>query len=218
VTGGTDPSDDPLRVLIVDDQEISRTGTRHLLSAVADIVVLGETTGPKALAMIDELQPDVVLIDVQRADPSGIDVARRVSTSHPATRIVILSADDDDQLVRRSLEAGVAGYLLKTIPKQKLISAVRTAGMGTTVLDPGALARLTSWSNIKRVGDGHDVSVRERQIIALIGEGLSNKAIAAELGLSARTIEGHINHIYIKLGVESRTSLVRYALTHDLAP
>jgi NarL family two-component system response regulator LiaR len=206
-----------VRVLIADGQEVSRAGTRQILDTSENIRVLGETAGgDAALEMIAALHPDVALLDVQLSDRDGIDVAGQSVMEHPDTKIVILSSENDEELVRRALEAGVVGYLLKTIPREQLVSALHTAAMGTTVLDPKVSQRLARWDVVKGVREGHDLTTRERQIIAMVGEGLSNKVIAARLGLSIRTVEGHVTHIFLKLGVESRTELVRFAMRHGL--
>src|SRR3984957_5761107 len=132
-----------LRVLIVDDHEVLRTGTRQVLEASSDIVVVGEADdGKAALAMIDDLEPNVVLIDIRLPDRSGIDVARHLTMTHPTVRVVILSAYDDDEFVRAALEVGAAGYLLKTMARDELVSAVRAAAQGMTVLDPTLSPRL----------------------------------------------------------------------------
>jgi DNA-binding NarL/FixJ family response regulator len=111
----------------------------------------------------------------------------------------------------------VAGYLLKTMPRKDLIGAVRAAGRGATVLDPGVAERWEYVSRSPNVATSTLLTLRERQIVALVGEGLANKAIAAHLGLSVRTVEGHMNHVFAKLGLEARTELVRFALTNGLS-
>jgi DNA-binding NarL/FixJ family response regulator len=131
--------------------------------------------------------------------------------------VVILSAYDDDGLVRGALEAGVSGYLLKTLPRMELIRAIRAAGHGMTVLDPAVSQRWNHVRTCENVAISTQLTLRERQIVALVGEGLANKAIAAHLGVSVRTVEGHMNHIFAKIGRETRTELVRFALTNGLA-
>jgi len=131
--------------------------------------------------------------------------------------VVILSAYDDDSSVRGALEAGVAGYLLKTLPRTELIRAIRAAGLGLTVLDPAVSARWESVRRSREVAAAARLTMREWQIVALVGEGRSNKAIADHLVVSVRTVEGHLNHVFAKVGVEGRTELVRFALTDGLA-
>jgi DNA-binding NarL/FixJ family response regulator len=212
---GSVQSDGLLRVLIVDDHEVLRTGTRQVLEASDDIVVVGEAhDAAAALALIDELNPDVVLIDVRLPDRNGIDVARQLTVTHPNIRVVILSAYDDDGFVRAALEAGATGYLLKTMARDELVAAVRAASQGTTVLDPVLSPRLAGAQSGWGAGSWPPLTWRERETVELVAQGLANKAIAARLGVSVRTVEGHLNHVFTKLGVESRTELVRYVLTH----
>ncbi|HTZ09350.1 MAG TPA: response regulator transcription factor [Acidimicrobiales bacterium] len=220
--GSGDPdggsSEAPLQVVIVDDHEVLRAGTRQVLETAPDIVVVGEADdGETALAMVRDLEPDVVLVDIRLPGHSGIEVARRVSAGFPGTKVVILSAYDDPEYLREALAAGVAGYLLKTMPRDELINAVRAAGLGTTVLDAAVSSHLTRPARASSGGDVASLTTRERQVVELVADGLANKTIAARLGISARTIEGHLNHIFAKLGVASRTELVRFALANNLS-
>jgi DNA-binding NarL/FixJ family response regulator len=213
-SGRGDPT---LRVLIVDDHEVLRTGTRQVLEASDDIVVVGEADdGRAALALIDDLDPNVVLVDIRLPERSGIDVARQLALTNPKVRVVILSAYDNEEFVRAALEAGATGYLLKTMPRDELVAAVRAAGQGTTVLDPVLSRRLAGTHSSWGASSGPRLTWRERETVDLVAEGLSNKAIAGRLEVSVRTVEGHLNHVFTKLGVESRTELVRYVMTHGL--
>jgi DNA-binding NarL/FixJ family response regulator len=181
--------------------------------------VVGEADGwDKALSTIDQHRPDVALIDIQLAGRDGIDLARQLTVAHPEVRLVILSAYDDDSFVRRAFEAGVAGYLLKTMPRNDLINAIRAVGMGTTVLDPAVTGRLAGAPTVVEVAGAPRLTLREQEVVALVADGLSNKAIAIRLGVSTRTVEGHVNHVFTKLDLESRTELVRYVLTNGLPP
>ncbi len=188
-----------------------------MLDASDDIVVVGEADdGKAALAVIDDLEPNVVLIDIRLPDRSGIDVARQLTLTHPEVRVVILSAYDDEEFVRAALEVGATGYLLKTMARDDLVAAIRAAAQGTTVLDPVLSPRLAGTHRSWGAGSGPRLTWRERETVELVAEGLSNKAIAARLGVSVRTVEGHLNHVFTKLGVESRTELVRFVLTQGL--
>jgi len=219
-TRAPSPVAQSLRVVIVDDHEVMRTGTRQVLETTDDIAVVGEAgDGRTAMAMAEELDPDVVLLDVRLPDVDGMELAVRLGAASPRLRVVILSAFDDDTYVRDALEAGVAGYLLKSMPGTELIAAVRAAALGTMVLDPTLSARLArAPSRLSNDEDRTRLTLREREIVRLVAEGLSNKAIAGRLGVSVRTVEGHLNHVFSKLGLSSRTELVRYALAHDLVP
>jgi len=223
VSGHTDAGaqggDRPLRVVVIDDHEVLRAGTKQVLETTDDIVVVGEAdTWDTALAVIEQHRPDVALVDIQLAGRNGIDLARELMADHSDTRLVILSAYDDDSFIRRAFEAGVAGYLLKTMPRNDLINAIRAVGMGTTVLDPAVSARLAGANTLVEVAGAPRLTLREQEVVALVADGLSNKAIAIRLGVSTRTVEGHVNHVFTKLDLESRTELVRYVLTNGLPP
>ena len=213
----TDHTDAALRVLVVDDHAVVRTGTRQVLETSGDITVVGEAdTGANALALVDVLEPEVVLVDVQLFGESGIDVARRLAVSHPSVRVVILSAHDDDVFVNDAFEVGAAGYLLKTMPRDELIGAVRAAGQGTVVVDPSLAPRRPTKDAAANVLANRRLTWRERETVELVSEGLTNRAIADRMDVSVRTVEGHLNHVFAKLGIESRTELVRLVLTGGL--
>lgn len=200
-------------MVVADDHAVLRAGTRQILEAAGDITVVGEAAdGDEALAVCAALRPQVALLDIRMPGPNGIEVARRLAEECPEVAVVVLSAYDDDAYVRAALSSGVAGYLLKTTPASELVQAVRSAAAGTTVLDPGITRRLATGV----VGLAEPLTWRERQVVVLVAEGLPNKVVAGRLGISTRTVEGHLNHVFAKLGVATRTELVRYALDHGL--
>jgi DNA-binding NarL/FixJ family response regulator len=211
--------DKTLRVLLVDDHQIARTGIRHVLETSDQIVVVDEAGDARtALSKIDDVDPDVVLLDVRLPDRNGIDVAHQLALTHPSIHVVMLTATDDDDAVRAALDVGATGYLLKAIPGDELIGAVLAAGRGATVIDPllSRHAEVAQERPTMRTGEG--LTWRERETVELVAEGLSNKAVATRLGVSVRTVEGHLNHAFAKLGVESRTELVRLVLTREGDP
>jgi DNA-binding NarL/FixJ family response regulator len=204
------------RVVIVDDHALLRAGTRQILDADARVAVVGEAADVAgAVATVADTEPHVVLVDIRLPDGNGIDLARRLVTEHPGTAVVILSAYDDDHYVQAALAAGVSGYLLKTMPGDDLTGSVVAARTGTTVLDPALVARLARPRSAP-AADADRLTWRERQVAALVAEGLPNKTIARTLGISARTVEAHLNHVFTKLGLSSRTELVRFALSVGL--
>ena len=204
------------RVVIVDDHELLRAGTRRILEDADGFSVVGEAEdGDAALSVVDRLVPDVVLVDIRLPSMNGIEVARRIVASHPGMTVLILSAYDDEDYVRAALAAGVSGFLLKTTPSQELVRAITSACGGTTVLDKAVSARLLGGSPSSARGSSQ-LTVREREVVRLAARGLANKAIGQRLGISPRTVEGHLNHVFEKLGTTSRTELVHFALTNGL--
>lgn len=207
----------PVRVVIVDDHELLRTGTRRILEDAEGFTVVGEAEdGVAALEVVAGSLPDVVLVDIRLPSMNGIEVARKIVAAHPAMTVLILSAYDDDDYVRAALAAGVSGYLLKTMPSHELVSAITDACTGGTVLDRSVSARL----NAEVAGPARErsspLTVREASVVRLVAQGLANKAIANRLGISPRTVEGHLTHVFEKLGTTSRTELVHFALVNGL--
>ncbi|MDA8274960.1 MAG: response regulator transcription factor [Actinomycetota bacterium] len=203
-------SHDAARVVIVDDHELLRTGTRRILEEAGGFAVVGEAgDGPAALALVDELDPDVVLVDIRLPSTNGIDLARRIVDGHPDATVVVLSAYDDEDYVRAALSVGASAYLLKTTPGAELVRAIHDARRGTVVLDPGVVGARSAAGADDAAGA---LTARERQVVRLVARGLANKAIARQLSISPRTVEAHLNHAFEKLGASSRTELVTVAL------
>ena len=208
-----------LRILLVDDHDVLRAGTRQVLETYPDMLVVGEASdGNTALAVVDELAPDVVLIDLRLPDRDGIDVARQLKVTHPPSGSSC-SPPSATTSTSAALEAGVTGYLLKTMPRHELVNAVRAASQGNERARPDPWP---AWRECRRLGPAPSsrsgLTWREGEIVTLVAEGLTNKAIAARLEMSVRTVEGHINHVFTKLGVESRTELARLVLTQGIVP
>ena len=207
--------DEIIRVLIVDDHTLLREGTRHLLTGSPDLLVVGEAArGDEVAGLVDSLRPDVVLLDIQLPGINGIEVTRIISAT---TRVLILTAHADEDYVQAALSAGASGYLLKTTPAHELAEAIRTVYAGTTtVLDKTLALRFVSGANSRAAKTVADLTRREREVLRLVATGLTNRAIAGRLGISHRTVEGHLHRIFEKENVGSRVELFRFALEHRL--
>lgn len=206
----------PWRVVVVDDHELLRTGTRRILEDAEDFSVVGEAAdGDAALQVIADAEPQVVLVDIKLPSVNGIDLARQISADFPDVTVLILSAYDDENYVRAALGAGVAGYLLKTMPGDELVRTIREAceGNGHFAVG-GTTGEMSDGATVEGVAPR--LTAREREVVRLVARGMSNKAIARQLEISPRTVEGHLNHVFDKLGTTSRTELVHYALAGSL--
>jgi DNA-binding NarL/FixJ family response regulator len=207
--------DGDLRTVIVDDHELLRSGTRGILEEAAGFTVVGEAADAgSARRVVAETMPDLVIADIRLPDANGIELASRLVDDHPGLIVVILSAYDDEHYVRAALAAGVAGYLLKTMPSHELVTALRDACAGA-----GGLSGVPKGQGEKDpTGLADDVAgqltARETEVVRLVARGMTNKAIARQLGISTRTVEGHLNHVFDKLDILSRTELVHYALAN----
>jgi DNA-binding NarL/FixJ family response regulator len=216
VPPGSNPSSGDRRVVVVDDHELLRAGTRRILDDADGFTVVGEADdGGAALSIVTETCPDVVLMDIRLPTVNGIDLARQIVEEHPGITVLVLSAYDDEHYVRAALAAGVAGYLLKTMPSGELIRSIRAA------CDGGAFEKVPSgWGEKAEDSGPHAghprLTAREQEVVGLVALGRSNKAIARQLGISPRTVEGHLNHVFEKVGSTSRTELVHYALANGL--
>jgi two-component system, NarL family, response regulator LiaR len=206
----------PIRVLVVDDHALVREGTRYILQDQPDIEVVGEAErGDLALQLMDRTQPDVVLLDVRLPGISGIETTRRIRAGFPTVRVLILSAYADQAL--EAFQAGASGYLLKTASSRELLAAVRSVSCGATVIQGSVVESLNLWGLGVPPGKAVALTARETEILRLIARGLTNRAIAREVGIAPRTADQHVHSIYIKAGVKSRAEAVRYAIVHGLA-
>lgn len=204
------------RVVVVDDHALHRDGTRQILEAHDDIRVVGDAdSGELALAMVNQLHPDVVLLDIRLPGMNGIDVTRRLTRDHPDVRVIMVSAYDEDEYVRGALEAGAAGYLRKTAPGKELVQAVRAVAAGASVFESGLASRLLV-SSRQPQGPVSGLSERELAVLELLAAGLRNRDVATRLGISVRTVDRHCDNIYAKLGVGSRTEAVVRAISTRL--
>ena len=207
-----------IRIVLVDDHTVLRQGLRRLLEDEPDIEVVGEAgNGLEAVAVVRARAPDLVLTEVVMPRLNGIEAAKQIKQSNPATAILALSAYDDDRYVLGLLEAGAAGYLLKSATAQELIHAIRAVHAGEAVLHPAVAGRLLARAARPQVratlGHGNELlSEREIEVLRCAAKGLSNKEIAGQLVLSVPTVKAHLVNIFNKMGVGSRTEAVMQAL------
>jgi DNA-binding NarL/FixJ family response regulator len=202
------------RVLIVDDQDLVRHGLRMILE-LGGIEVVGEAAdGAEAVAAVESLGPDVILMDVRMPGMDGVEATRTIAASHPDCRVVALTTFDVDQHVVDMLRAGAVGFLLKDVTSMSLLDAVRRAATGEPVVAAAVMARMMDHFSARppvalRIPPGfEDLSDREREILALIGAGRSNTEIADELFISMATVKTHVRHIFAKLELRDRAQAV----------
>lgn len=207
----------PIRVVLADDHAVVRKGIREFLEQSGDITVVAEATdGPKAIDLVAEHQPDVVVLDIQMPGATGIEATRHIKAEHPGVRVLVLTAYDDDPYIFALLQAGASGYILKTADSTELVHAVRAVHRGESALDPAVaqkvVQQLTSGRPLGAQAVVETLTERELEVLRLAARGLTNKAIGLELGISDRTVQGHLANIYGKLNVNSRTEAVTEAL------
>ncbi|MGW2829630.1 response regulator [Streptomyces sp. NPDC001286] len=202
--------DEPIRVFLLDDHEVVRRGVHDLLDDEPDISVVGEAaTAEQALVRVPALRPHVAVLDVRLPDGDGVSVCRELRSRMPELSCLMLTSFDDEEALLDSIMAGASGYVLKQIQGSDLVSAVRTVASGQSLLDPSATTRLMArLRHDQRQEEEPDalpgLTDREREILALIGEGLTNRQIGQRLFLAEKTVKNHISRLLAKLGVERR--------------
>ena len=205
----------PIRVLLADDHAILRAGIRQFLERAGDIQVIAEADdGVMAQEMIGLHQPDIAVLDIQMPKASGIEVTRWMRANYPKVGVLILTAFDDDPYVMAVLQAGANGYVLKTASPADLIQAVRDVNAGKSVLDATVTQKLlTQLSHPRETMQTEQLTERELEVLELAAKGYTNKAIGVQLGISDRTVQGHLAHIFNKLQAGSRTEAVMRAVS-----
>jgi len=207
----------PIRVVLADDHAVVRRGIREFLEEEGDIVVVAEAgDGAQAVALVAELQPEVAILDIQMPVLTGIEATRRIRAEHPGVKVLVLTAYNDDPYIFALLQAGAHGYLLKTADSSQLAGAVRAVQRGEPALDPSVTRRmveqLTAGRPAGAAGIAETLTERELEVLRLAARGLTNKAIGQALGISDRTVQGHLANLYAKLDAGSRTEAVTEGL------
>lgn len=204
-----------IRVFLLDDHEMVRMGLRKLLESGGDIEVVGEAgTAAMAMTRIPALKPDVAILDARLPDGSGIEVCRQIRSTEPGVRAIILTSFDDDAALFAAIMGGAAGYILKQVTSQDLLSAVRHVAGGGSLLDPSVTGKV-----MERLREGgpeeseelKSLSAQERRILELVAEGLTNKQIGEQLFLAEKTVKNYMSNVLSKLGLISRTQAAVFA-------
>ena len=205
-------------VLLVDDHVVVRQGLKALLADEPDIEVIGEASnGREALDRLAELAPDVILMDISMPGLNGIEATRQIQQRYPDVRVVVLSMHANEEYVFQVLQAGASGYVLKQSDSLEVLTAIRAAVAGGSFLSP-PISRTVIEDYVRRAearGQADDLAMltsREREVLQLLAEGRSNREIAEELTISVKTVETHRSNMMNKLGLDSKTELVKYAL------
>ena len=203
-----------LRVLLAEDHAVVREGTRKILEADPAISVVGEAAdGGEAVALARDLAPEVVLLDMAMPVLNGIEATRRIRALEPAPAVLLLSAYDEADYAQAALSAGASGYLLKTARAADVVAAIHSVAQGEVVLHPSVARRLLGRQTRE---EANGLSAREMQVLHFAARGIRNRDIAEQLGVSTRTVEGHLTSIFNKLGVSSRTEAIVQAAAQGL--
>jgi len=210
-----------IRVLLAEDHAVVRKGLERLLDTVEDLEVVGAAAdGEEAVALAAELEPDVVLMDLEMPVLDGIEATRIIRSEFPQTVVLVLTSFSDVRRITSALGVGAAGYLLKDASADEVVRGIRAAAAGGAPLDPHAARLLLEARDAPDPIEG--ISVREREVFALLLDGLANKVIAQRLGISEKTVKTHLTSIFRRIGVNDRVQAVlwaeRHGLRHDLSP
>jgi DNA-binding NarL/FixJ family response regulator len=211
---------DVISVVLADDHAVVRAGIRQFLETASDINIVAEAEdGKAAKELIDQHIPDVAVLDIQMPYASGVQVTRWIRANHRDIGVLILTAYDDDPYVLAVLQAGANGYVLKTAAPADIIQAVRDVFKGKSALDPAIVEKVMAQVTGKRDSlPIEELTERELEVLALVGRGHTNKAIGVQLGISDRTVQGHMAHIFNKLQASSRTEAVMRAVSVGWLP
>ena len=209
-----------IRVLIVDDHAMVRQGIATFIELQDDVELIGEAAnGREAIARVEELKPDVVLMDLVMPEMDGVTATREIKVRYPDVKVLVLTSFVNDAQLTPALQAGASGYLLKDIAADDLMKAIRAAQRGETPLAPAVAKKLVEGARTPQDDESGKLAAlteRERQVLALLGRGLSNKEIAAKLSISEKTVKFHVSGVLSKLGVSDRTQAALFAAKHQV--
>lgn len=218
IGGAGRESSDKISIVLVDDHAIVRQGLRTYLELQPDIEVVGEASdGNEAVAIVRDVLPDIVLMDLVMPNSDGVEATRAITAMAPSTRVIVLTSFSEDEKVFASIKAGAQGYLMKDVLPQDLVRAIRTVYRGEAQLDPEIARKLMhEFTNPQPTSPRHDLTDRELEVLGLIAHGKTNKDIAEELVLSEKTVKTHVSNILQKLHLSDRTQAAVYALRQKI--
>jgi DNA-binding NarL/FixJ family response regulator len=216
-------TDQPIRVVIVDDHEVVREGVRTMLEAAGGIIVAGEAGGVKeSVEVAASSRPDVVIMDVRLIDGSGIEACREIRAARPETKVIMLTSFADDEALFASIMAGASGYVLKQVKGGELIRSIKAVSEGQSLLDPAVtgsvLERLRKGKHLLKDEKLARLSPQEERILALVAEGQTNRQIGEELHLAEKTVKNYVSSILSKLEVARRAEAAAYLARHSGTP
>ena len=210
-----------IRLLLVDDHHLVRTGMRSLMQSMANLTVVGESgDGRAALELLSTLQPNIVLMDIAMPELNGLEATTRIAKDFPNTRVIILSMHASEEYVLQALRAGASGYLVKNAAPEELELAIRAVARGETYLSPAISRHVVEELLGRSTASTNPVDAltpRQREILQLVAEGKSTKQIAGSLGVSVKTIESHRAQLMERLDIRDVAGLVRFAIRHGVA-
>lgn len=201
-----------IRLALVDDHSLVRDGIKALLSVVPNVAVVGEAeNGARAMEMVEQCKPDLLLVDINLPDINGLVLTRKIREKHPSLRVLVLSMHDSKEYVSESLRAGASGYVLKNSPSREIVAAIEAIATGGTFYSAEIAQKL-----LLEDGESSELTPRESQVLYKMAQGLNNKEMARELNISVRTVETHRLSIRRKLKIDKPAALVKYAIDHGI--
>ena len=207
-----------IRIVIADDHQVVRSGLEQLIGTFDDVELVGSARdGEEAVRICEETRPDVAFLDLAMPNLDGIEATRRIRTSLPGTQIVAFTSFSDRERILRALDAGAVGYLLKDSEPDELHRAIQAAARGEAPLTPKAAAEVLA-ARGTRPGEANGLSPREREVLLLVAGGFANKQIARKLGISEKTVKGHLTRVFQVIGVTDRTQAAMWAQRNGLLP
>lgn len=206
-----------IRILIVDDHPVVRDGLVAILSTQTDFDIVGEAgSGSEAIRLAGELDPDIVLLDLEMPGLDGVAALQQMRVAHPGRRVIVFTAFDSDERIVEALRAGAQGYLLKGVPRQELFDAIRVVHGGESLLQPIVASKLLHHITQPPPPTLDALTPREQEVLNLLATGLQNKEISLQLNISERTVKFHVSSLLSKLGAGNRTEAVAIAAQHNL--